>query len=137
MNYKNGYKVVYEVAADGKRTFYATKSNAYPSEDDVVLASFNDADFAGKTIYEYKGEFYVSTGAVPAYNEDGTPKDEKIKGFKKLFVEGDSEEATESVDPEDEVEDEDEEPVEDEEETVVEDEEPEADPENGETEIEE
>lgn len=128
MNYKNGYKVVYEVAADGKRTFYATKSNAYPSEDDVVLASFNDADFAGKTIYEYKGEFYVSTGAVPAYNEDGTPKDEKIKGFDKLFVE----EGTE-VEDEEPVE----KPVVEVEETVVEDEEPETDPEDDETEIEE
>lgn len=87
MVYKNGYKVVYEIAADGKRTFYATKSNAYPATDDIELASFTDAEYAGKTIYEYKGEFYVSTGAVPAYNEDGTPKDQKIAGFEKLFVE--------------------------------------------------
>lgn len=97
MNYKNGYKVVYEVAADGKRTFYATKSNEYPprneageiieTEMNTKLATFEDADFAGKTIYEYKGEFYVSTGKVPTYNEDGTPKDEKIEGFTKLFVE--------------------------------------------------
>ena len=87
MIYKNGYKGVYEIAADGKRTFYATKSNAYPGSDDVELASFTDAEYAGKTIYEYKGEFYVSTGAVPAYNEDGTPKDQKIAGFEKLFVE--------------------------------------------------
>jgi hypothetical protein len=91
MNYKNGYKVVYEVAADGKRTFYATKSNAYPAAEDTVLATFEDADFAGKVIYEYKGEFYVSTGKVPAYNEDGTPKDEKITGFEKLFVEENTE----------------------------------------------
>ena len=93
MTYKNGYKVVYEIAADGKRTFYAAKSNTYPNRDeegkiiDTVLATFNDADFAGKTIYEYAGEFYVSTGAVPAYNEDGTPKDDKIAGFEQIFVE--------------------------------------------------
>lgn len=93
MIYKNGYKVVYEVAADGKRTFYAAKSNIYPTRDeagniiDTVLATFDDAEFAGKTIYEYAGEFYVSTGAVPAYNEDGTPADEKIAGFEPLFVE--------------------------------------------------
>ena len=93
MNYKNGYKVVYEIAAEGKRTFYAAKSEVYPTRDedgkiiDTELASFSDADFAGKTIYEYAGEFYVSTGALPAYNEDGTPKDEKITGFEKLFVE--------------------------------------------------
>lgn len=103
MIYKNGYKVVYEVAADGKRTFYAAKSNVYPTRDedgnitDTVLATFDDADFAGKTIYEYAGEFYVSTGAVPAYNEDGTPADEKIAGFEPLFVEG--AEAAEAEEP--------------------------------------
>jgi hypothetical protein len=97
MIYKNGYKVVYEVAADGKRTFYATKSNAYPPRDEAgniienemntVLATFDDTEFAGKTVYEYKGEFYVSTEALPKYKEDGTPADEKIKGFEKLFKE--------------------------------------------------
>ena len=109
MIYKNGYKVVYEVAADGKRTFYAAKSNVYPTRDedgnitDTVLATFDDADFAGKTIYEYAGEFYVSTGAVPAYNEDGTPADEKIAGFEPLFVESNEdtdEPVTEPVDNE-------------------------------------
>jgi hypothetical protein len=79
MEYKNGYKVVYEVAADGKRTFYAATSNEYPTRDeagnitDDVVASFVDADFLGKTVYEYKGKFYVSAGSLPAYNEDGTP----------------------------------------------------------------
>lgn len=90
MNYKNGYKVVYEVAADGKRTFYASKSNVYPTADDVVLASFNDADYAGKVIYEYKGEFYVSTGSIPAYDENGIPTDTKIEGLDKVFVEEDN-----------------------------------------------
>ena len=137
MIYKNGYKVVYEVAADGKRTFYAAKSNVYPTRDedgnitDTVLATFDDAEFAGKTIYEYAGEFYVSTGAVPAYNEDGTPADEKIAGFEPLFVEGAEaaeEPVTEPVDDEPtadpEVEDEvvngDDEPVATEDETVEE-----------------
>lgn len=79
MDYKNGYKVVYEVAADGERTFYAAKSNAYPTRDeagnitDDVIATFVDKDFEGKTIYEYKGKFYVSAGRLPAYNEDGEP----------------------------------------------------------------
>lgn len=107
MIYKNGYKVVYEVAADGKRTFYATKSNVYPPRDEagniienemnILLASFDDVEFAGKIIYEYKGEFFVSTGAVPAYNEDGTPADKKIAGFEPLFVEG--AEAAEAEEP--------------------------------------
>ena len=137
MIYKNGYKVVYEVAADGKRTFYAAKSNVYPTRDedgnitDTVLATFDDAEFAGKTIYEYAGEFYVSTGAVPAYNEDGTPADEKIAGFEPLFVEGAEaaeepvtepvdDEPTADPDVEDEVVDGDDEPVATEDETVEE-----------------
>ena len=86
MNLQNGYKVIYEVAADGKRTFYATKSNVYPNTEDTVLASFNDADYVGKVIYEYKGAFYVSTGSVPAYDENGVPTDTKIAGFDKVFV---------------------------------------------------
>jgi hypothetical protein len=79
MEYKNGYKVVYEVAADGERTFYAAKSGKYPTRDeagnivDDVVAYFADADFLGKTVYEYKGKFYVSAGSLPAFNEDGTP----------------------------------------------------------------
>ena len=73
MNLQNGYKVIYEKAADGKRTFYASKSAIYPNDDDLVVASFNDADYKGKVIYEYKGNFYVSTGSIPAYDEKGVP----------------------------------------------------------------
>lgn len=87
MNLRNGYKVIYEKAEGGKRTFFASKSNAYPAADDIELASFNDEDYRGKVIYEYKGKFYVSTGAVPAYNENGEPTDTVIEGFDKVFVE--------------------------------------------------
>lgn len=85
MNLQNGYKVIYEKAADGKRTFYASKSAIYPNDDDLVVASFNDADYKGKVIYEYKGDFYVSTGSIPAYDENGVPVDAKIEGFDKVF----------------------------------------------------
>ena len=85
MNLQNGYKVIYEVAKDGNRTFYAAKSNVYPAEGDEVLATFKDADFKGKVIYEYKGDFYVSTGSLPAYDENGVPTDKKIEGFDKVF----------------------------------------------------
>jgi hypothetical protein len=85
MNLQNGYKVIYEKAADGKRTFYASKSAIYPNDDDLVVASFNDADYKGKVIYEYKGNFYVSTGSIPAYDENGVPVDTKIEGFDKVF----------------------------------------------------
>ena len=85
MKLQNGYKVIYEKAADGKRTFYASKSNVYPNEDDLVIASFNDADYAGKMIYEHEGKFYVTTGAIPTYNENGVPADEVVEGFDKVF----------------------------------------------------
>jgi hypothetical protein len=85
MNLQNGYKVIYEKAADGKRTFYASKSAVYPNDDDLVIASFNDEDYRGKVIYEHKGKFYVSTGAVPNYNENGEPTDTIIEGFDQVF----------------------------------------------------
>lgn len=124
MNYKNGYKVVYEVAAEGKRTFYAAKSNEYPTRNeagdiiDDVVASFEDAKFLGKTIYEHKGKFYVSAGHVPAYNEDGEP--DVANGERELDFSKVLEEATPAPTPAA-----DEPIVKDEEELVVEDDEPE------------
>ena len=94
MTYKNGYKVVYEIAAGGERTFYAAKSNEYPTRDadgnikDDIVATFNDADFLGKTIYEHEGKFYVSAGRIPAYNEDGTPAEGETElDFSKVLKE--------------------------------------------------
>ena len=94
MNYKNGYKVVYEVAADGKRTFYAATSNEYPTRDaegniiDDEIASFEDAEYAGRTIYEYAGKFYVSKNRLPEYKEDSTPADtEELLDFSKVLDE--------------------------------------------------
>ena len=96
MNLQNGYKVIYEKAANGERTFYASKSTVYPNDDDIKVASFNDADYRGKVIYEHKGKFYISTGAVPTYNENGEPVDTVIEGFDKVFVE-DKESAEDSL----------------------------------------
>ena len=101
MNYKNGYKVVYEVAANGERTFYASKSNSYPNTDDTPLATFIDAEYAGQTIYEHAGEFYAADTNVPKFDENGIPTGNKIAGFEALFVEG----ADASIDPEDDPED--------------------------------
>ena len=103
MNYKNGYKVVYEVAANGERTFYASKSSAYPVRDedgkiiDTKLASFKDADYQGKVIYEYKGEFYVSTDSTPKYDENGVPTDDKIEGFDLILKESEETPASTKV----------------------------------------
>ena len=81
MNYKNGYKVVYEVAANGERTFYASKSDIYPKTDDVKLASFKDAEYAGKTIYEHAGEFYVADTTAAKFDEEGNPTGTKLVGM--------------------------------------------------------
>lgn len=86
MKLQNGYKVIYEKAANGERTFYASKSNAYPAVDDVKLASFKDADFAGKVIYEHDGKFYVSKNALPEYDAEGNSMDTLITGFEQVFV---------------------------------------------------
>jgi hypothetical protein len=102
MIYKNGYKVVYEIAADGKRTFWASKSNEYPTRDEAgniienemntKLASFVDTDFAGKTIYEYEGEFYVADTIAAKFDKDGKPTGDRLVGlndtnFDKILVE--------------------------------------------------
>ena len=85
MNLKNGYKVIYEQAAGGKRDFYASKSVTYPNEDDLVIASFNDEAFRGKLIYERDGKIFVSDKSMPTYDENGNPADTVIEGFDKIF----------------------------------------------------
>jgi hypothetical protein len=97
MDLKNGYKVIYERTEDsktpagGKRTFYASKlvNGGIDPETDTVLASLNDADVTGQTLYEYKGKFYISEGALPAYDNDGVPTDKEIEieNYDEVFVE--------------------------------------------------
>lgn len=103
MEYKNGYKVAYEVAADGERAIYASTTHVYPNRDeagnitDANLAKFVDADLKGKTVYEDKnGEFFVAdTNAAKfdkAGNATGTPLAELNK------IEKDTNTVTETVD---------------------------------------
>lgn len=87
MNLQNGYKAVYEKAADGKRTFYASKTGLYDSSVDT-LGTLVDANFAGRTIYEHDNNFYASVaGAAPAYDENGLPLDGRISLFDPIFGE--------------------------------------------------
>jgi hypothetical protein len=64
MNLQNGYKVIYEKAANGKRTFYATKNVVCdPTVDDKIIeATIGEY----KLIYEKAGQFYGSTTGIPA-----------------------------------------------------------------------
>ena len=63
MNLQNGYKVIYEKAAEGKRTFYATKTNVCdPTVDDkIVEAAIGEY----KLIYEKDGQCFGSVTGVP------------------------------------------------------------------------
>lgn len=98
MDLKNGYKVIYEKAKEGKRTFFASKSNSYPNAEDTELVSFTDADYAGRFLYEYKGKFYVTeAGKLPAYDENGVPTDSLLSDkFNEVFIKKDTEEVEET-----------------------------------------
>ena len=88
MELRNGYKVIYEKAKNGQRTFYASKTNTCNPASDDEIASFVDNNFAGKVIYEHAGKFYVSAETLPAYNEEGMPTDACISdAFDQVFVE--------------------------------------------------
>ena len=77
MNLQNGYKVIYEKAADGKRTFYATKNVVCdPTVDDKIIeATIGEY----KLIYEKDGRFYGSETGIP------TDSDHCFEEFDKVF----------------------------------------------------
>ena len=62
MNLQNGYKVIYEKAADGKRTFYASKTGVFA--DAEVIAETVIGQY--KLIYEKAGKVYGSESGIPA-----------------------------------------------------------------------
>jgi hypothetical protein len=61
MNLQNGYKVIYEKAADGKRTFYASKTGLFADAEVVTEAEIGKY----KLIYEKAGRLYGSETGVP------------------------------------------------------------------------
>lgn len=89
MDLKNGYKVIYEKASEGKRTFYASKTNVCDPTVDTEIASFEDAEYRGRMIFEYDGKFYISAGKVPTYDEDGKPTTDNtvLEAFDAVFCE--------------------------------------------------
>lgn len=96
MELKNGYKVIYEQTADGKRTFYATKTaTCDPTVDDMIVeATIGEY----KLVYEKNGRVYGSKTGVPAEG------DKYFTEFDKVF-EADVEE-TEEEEPVETTEDE-------------------------------
>jgi hypothetical protein len=77
MNLQNGYKVLYEVAADGKRTFYATKNVVCDPAVDDKIANVTIGEY--KLVYEKDGQIYGSTTGVP------TTEDQCLTGFDQAF----------------------------------------------------
>ena len=77
MTLQNGYRVIYEKIADGKRTFYATKNvTCDPSVDDkLVEATIGEY----RLIYEKDGQFFGSKTGIPAEG------DYCFEGFDKVF----------------------------------------------------
>ena len=78
MNLKNGYKVIYDVAKDGERNFYASKTGVF-ADAEPVLEGVKIGNY--KLIYEKNGMFYGSVSGIPA--ED----DKCFTEFNKVFVE--------------------------------------------------
>jgi hypothetical protein len=77
MNLQNDYKVLYEKAADGKRTFLASKIGAFA--DAEAIAEFEIGKY--KLVYEKGGKIYCSESGVP------TEDDYCSEAFDKVFVE--------------------------------------------------
>ena len=77
MNLQNGYKVIYEKIANGKRTFYATKNvKCDPTVDDkIVEATIGEY----KLIYERDGRFFGSLTGIPS------TEDYCFENFDKVF----------------------------------------------------
>lgn len=102
MNLQNGYKVIYEKAADGKRTFYATKNVVCdPAVDDkIVEATIGEY----KLIYEKAGQFYGSTSGIPAEGDHCFTEFDKV--FKVATEEPETDEPVTTEEPEEPVEDE-------------------------------
>lgn len=62
MNLQNGYKVIYEKTAEGKRTFYASKSVTFADAEFLTETELNKY----KLVYEKDGRFYGSETGIPA-----------------------------------------------------------------------
>ena len=80
MNLQNGYKVIYEKAADGMRTFYASKTGFFADAEVIAEAEIGKY----KLIYEKDGQFFGSETGIPS--ED----DYCFEAFDKVLVEAEA-----------------------------------------------
>ena len=79
MKLENGYKVIYEKAANGIRTFYASKTGVFADAEQIgepiEIGKY-------KLIYEKDGCFYGSESGIPGEN------DYCFEDLKVVFVKG-------------------------------------------------
>lgn len=84
MNLKNDYKVLYEKVADGKRTFFASKTGTFAGAEQIgepiEIGKY-------KLVYEKNGKIYCSETNVPNFDENGEPTDTAVESFNQIFVE--------------------------------------------------
>lgn len=78
MNLKNGYKVIYDKAANGQRTFYASKTGRFSDAEVISTATIGEY----KLIYEKNGKFYGSLTGIP------TETDHCFEEFRVVFEDG-------------------------------------------------
>ena len=87
MTLQNDYKVLYEKVADGKRTFYASKSGAFADAEQI--GEFEIGKY--KLVYEKNGKIYCSENNVPSFNENGEPTDTAVDSFDVVFAKDEEE----------------------------------------------
>ena len=78
MNLQNGYKVIYEKAADDKRTFCASKTGVFADAEEIGRLAVGEY----KLIYEKNGQVFGSKTGIPADD------DKEFTELKKVFEEG-------------------------------------------------
>ena len=76
MDLKNGYKVIYDKAKDGERTFYASKTGVFADAEQITTATIGDY----KLIYEKDSKVYGSETGIPA------DTDYCFDAFNKVFI---------------------------------------------------
>ncbi len=77
MELKNGYKVIYDKAANCEHVFYASETGSFTGAEE--LDRFAVGEY--KLIYEKAGKFYGSESGIPAEG------DVCLEAFNKVFVE--------------------------------------------------
>ncbi len=77
MELKNGYKVIYDKAANHEHVIFATKTNSFTGAEEIVSITAGEY----KLVYEKAGKFYGSKTGIPA---DG---DYCFVEFDKVFAE--------------------------------------------------